>query len=294
MTAETIPTRTQDGPRGFLEKGGFWRLVLVVAVYLSLYLASGWVASRFDSGYGDDDLLSSLGSVFFQLTVGLVVGAVILTAFTAYMGWRSEIFGRQPVYRSRWMWIAPVLVATPIVLRALDIDWGGPALSVVLLVLASGLLVGYVEELLYRGIAVKMLRAAGHRELVVAALSSLLFGLSHSINVFTGQALRTVLATVVYTVAFGALMYLTMRATGFILAAMVLHGLTDPTTILATGGIDEMPGAGGSNALADTVGLFTVLMIVVGIGLLLCVRGKAGEDREEKTRRRGGAPDGRG
>ena len=216
MTAPATPTHTENGVRGFLEKGGFWRLVLVVAVYLALYLGSGWVASRFDSGYGDDDLLSSLGSVFFQLTVGLVFGAIILTVFTSYMGWNAEIFGRQPVYRSGWMWIAPVLVATPIVLRVLDIDWGGPALSVVLFVLASGLLVGYVEELLYRGIAVKMLRAAGHRELAVAALSSLLFGLSHSVNIFTGQAVKTVGSTMVYTFAFGALMYLTMRATGFI------------------------------------------------------------------------------
>lgn len=276
MTAEATATTTQGGVRGFLEKGGFWRLVLVVAVYLSLYLASGWVAGRLDGGRGDDDLLSSLGSVFFQLTVGLVVGAVVLTAFIAYMGWTSEIFGRQPVRGSRWMWIAPVLVATPIVLRVLDIDWGGPALSVVLLVLASGLLVGYVEELLYRGIAVRMLRAAGRRELAVAVLSSLLFGVSHGVNLFTGQAVSTVFSTVVYTVAFGALMYLTMRASGFIVVAMLLHGLTDPTTILATGGIDKMPGSGGPSALADAAGLFTVVLVVAGVGLLLCVRGQVG------------------
>lgn len=279
MTVTTSPTRAQAGLRGFLEKGGFWRLALVVAVYLSLYLAAGWVAGRLDGGYGDDDLLSSVGSVFFQLTFGLIVGAVILTAFTLYLGWGSEIFGRQPVYRSRWMWAAPVLVAIPIVLRVLDIDWGGPALSVVLLVLVSGLLVGYVEELLYRGVAVKMLRGTGRRELGVAALSSLLFGLSHSVNLFTGQAVSTVASTMVYTVAFGALMYLTMRAAGFILAAMLLHGLTDPTTILATGGIDKMPGSGGSSALADVAGLFTVVLVVAGIGMLLCVRGTAGQER---------------
>jgi hypothetical protein len=280
MTAEATQAHTEGGLRGFLEKGGFWRLVLVVAVYLSMYLASGWVAGQLDSGYGDDDLLSSLGSVFFQLTVGLIFGAIILTLFTTLMGWNAEIFGRQPIYRSGWMWIAPVLVATPITLRVLDIDWGGPALSVVLFVLASGLMVGYVEELLYRGVAVKMLRAGGHRELAVAALSSLLFGLSHGINIFTGQDIKTVGSTMVYTVAFGALMYLTMRATGFIIWAMVLHGLTDPTGFLATGGIDKMPGSDGSSALADAVGLVTIVMVVIGIGLLLCVRGKVGEPRE--------------
>lgn len=277
MTDPATTTPAAGGLRGFLEKGGFGRLLPVIVVYLALYLAAGWVAGQFDNGYNDDDLLSSVGAVFFQLTVGLIVGSIILTVFISWMRWGGEIFGRQPVYRSWWMWIAPVLVALPILLRILDIDWGGPALSVVLFVLASGLLIGYSEELLYRGVAVKMLRAGGHREFAVAVLSSLLFGLSHGINIFQGQGLKVVGPTMVYTFAFGALMYLTMRATGFIIAAMILHGLTDPTGFLASGGIDKLPGEGGNSDIADIVGLITIVLVVVGIVLVLCVRGKAGE-----------------
>lgn len=286
MATDTALPRRSDGLRRFVQKGGLVRLLVVVGVYLVLYLGAGRLLGRLGSGYADDDLLSSVGAVFFQLTVALVVGAVVLTVFITFMGWNAEIFGRQPVYRSGWMWIAPVLVAVPIVMRVLDIDWGGPLLSVVLLMLASGLLVGYVEELLFRGIAVKMLRDAGHRELAVAALSSLVFGLSHGINALTGQDSKTVGSTMVYTVAFGALMYLTMRASGFIVVAMVLHGLTDPTTFLASGGIDTVVGTGGTTALGDAVGLVTVVMIVLGLVLLLCVRGVAGQPRGPKARGR--------
>jgi membrane protease YdiL (CAAX protease family) len=199
------------------------------------------------------------------------------------MGWGGDIFGRQPVYRSWWMWIAPIFVALPIIGRILDIDWGGPALSVVLFVLASGLLIGYSEELLYRGVAVRMLRAGGHREFSVALISSVLFGLSHGINILQGQEFKVVGPTMVYTVAFGALMYLTMRATGFIIAAMIMHGLTDPTGILAAGGIDKLPGEGGASDIANLVGLITIVLIVVGWALLLCVRGKVGEPKGEKA-----------
>jgi membrane protease YdiL (CAAX protease family) len=62
---------------------------------------------------------------------------------------------------------------------------------VVALVLVSGLLIGFVEELLTRGIAVKTLRHAGDAEWTVAALSSLVFAASHGIDIF-GQALATV------------------------------------------------------------------------------------------------------
>ena len=142
------------------------------------------------------------------------------------------------------MWIAPVVVLTPIVLRVLGIDWGRQAFDVVAFMLVTGLLVGFVEELLTRGIGVKMLRDGGHGEWTVAALSSLVFALIHSVNLLTGQELTTVAFTIVYTFAFGVLMYLTPAAIGFLVGAMILHGLTDPTTILAVGGVDELKTTG--------------------------------------------------
>jgi len=110
---------------------------------------------------------------------------------------------------------------------------------VVALIFATGLLIGFVEEVLTRGIAVKMLRDAGHSEWVVAAVSSLLFAVMHSINLFAGAAPLVVAVTVFYAFGFGVCMYLSMRVSGFLLVAIVLHGLTDPTTILATGGLDD-------------------------------------------------------
>ena len=271
-------TTNQSGLKGFLNKGGFWRLLALLVVYFAIYLGAGQVAGKI-RGEAEGELLDSLTNVFFTITFGLIVGAFVLTALTAYMGWNQEIYGRQPVYRSWWMWLGPVIAAVPIVLRVLDIDWGGPALSVVLLVLATGLMVGYVEELLFRGIAVKMLRAGGQREFSVAVISSLLFAVSHSINALQGQELKTVGTTVLYTFAFGALMYLTMRSFRFIIAAMILHGLTDPTAILATGGIDKVSDTAVSG-IPEVVAGFTLFVLVpLGIILLLCVRGKAGEDK---------------
>ena len=60
--------------------------------------------------------------MFFQLTFALVVGAFVLVAFLVLMGWNREMFGRQPIYRSWWMWIAPLVVLAPVVLRVLGID----------------------------------------------------------------------------------------------------------------------------------------------------------------------------
>jgi hypothetical protein len=267
-------TRDDRGLRGFMDRGGLWRFLLVLVVYFAVYLGAGLVTARLGGHYTDDDLLSSLGSVFVQVTAALVVGAVVLVALSVHLGWTHELFGRQPIYRSWWMWIAPLVVLTPIVLRVLGIDWGGPSPGVVALVLLTGLLIGFVEELTFRGLGVKMLRDGGHGEWTVAALSSLLFALSHGVNLLGGQSLRTVGPTVLYTFAFGVLMYLSLRSIGFLAGAMVLHGLTDPTSILASGGIDKVTDQVSSDPLVTAAGVFTAALIVIGLVLLAFVRGR--------------------
>jgi uncharacterized protein len=285
VAASVTETQTRGGLRGFLDKGGFWPLLLVVVAYLIVYVPAGGVVARLaDRSYSEDDLLSSVGTIFIQLTGGLLVGSLVLLAFTTFMGWNAEIFGRQPIYRSRWMWLAPVVVLTPIVLRVLGIDWGGRGLSVSMMMMATGLLIGFSEELLYRGIGVKMLRSGGHREWSVAAITSVLFGLSHTVNLISGAQLTTVLATVPYTIAFGVLMYLSMRVIGFLAAAMILHGLTDPTTFLATGGLpDDVDTTAVSGLLAFAGQYGTLLVVVVGFILAFFVRGKVGEPKGTKA-----------
>lgn len=272
----STPPAGATGLRGFMDKGGFWRYLAFLVAYLVIYLGSS-LAGKLFPDQAEADLLSSVGSVFVQVTLPLVVGAVVLFGMSYYLGWNRALFGRQPIYKSWWMWLGPAVALVPVLLRVAGIDWGGPSFSVVVTVLLSGLLVGVVEELMYRGFAVKMIRAGGHGELAVAALSSGAFALSHSANLIGGQAVTTVAFTVFYTFGFGVLMYLTLRVTGFLVWAMLVHGLTDPTTILASGGIDKVATGATTNDLLHAAGLFTFPLVFFGIILLLFVRGRAGD-----------------
>lgn len=272
----------QSGLRGFLNKGGVWRFLTYMVVYLIIYVGVGRITLVFARDLAEQPVLSSVSTVFIQLTLGLIVGAAILIATITYMGWTKQLFARQTIYRSWWMWLGPIVVAIPIVLRVLGIDWGRNAVPVVLLVMVTGLMIGFVEELMYRGIGVKMLRDGGHGEFAVAALTSLFFAISHSVNLLMGQSIASVGPTVAYTFAFGVLMYLTLRSVGFLVAAMIMHGLTDPTTILATGGIDEITEAGGDNVFLTATGAFTLVMVPAGVILLLFVRGRV-QDRIESA-----------
>ncbi|ACQ82269.1 Abortive infection protein [Beutenbergia cavernae DSM 12333] len=270
-----MATSIADSPwRTFWNRGGVWRAVLLAVVYLAIYLAAGLLAGTlFRDQLGDDDVFATPMSVFAGLTFALIIGAIVLTAFLASVRWFGPVFGPQPIGGRAWMWVIPVLVAVPIVLRLAGIDYESYASGVVLVTLLSGLLIGFCEEVLCRGIVVKMLRDGGRSEWTVMAVSSLIFALLHSANLLAGMAPATVALTIVYTFGFGACMYLTLRVTGRLIWPIVLHGLFDPTLFLATGGIDAESGEQTSSLLA-LAAPFNFVFIAAGLVALLVVRGR--------------------
>jgi len=269
---------TASGWRGFWSRGGLWWAVLLAGVYLALYLGAGrLIGGVFGDRVDRQDLFSSPGSVFFGLTAGLLVGSAILAAFVISVGWFRPLFARQPVRGSWWMWIAPLIVVAAIVLRLLGIDYTRYSGAVVALSLFTGLFIGFAEEILTRGIVVKMLRDAGKSEWVVMVLSSLVFALLHASNVFSGMPVLTVALTLAFTFGFGVLMYLTLRVTGNLIWPMLIHGMYDPSLFLATGGIDEAH-SGTDSVFLVLAGPANIVIVLVAVVALVLVRGRAQPD----------------
>jgi len=271
---DTTTTRT-SGWKAFWNRGGWWKAFGLAIVYLAVYQLLPFAALPFTQGLADADVFATPGSVFVGLALPVILGSIVLLAFAWSIGWLPKpLFARQPVTGSWWMWIAPVLVVIPIVLRLVGIDYGAYSAGVVAMTFVAGAFIGLSEELLTRGLAVTLLRRCGYNEWVVAALSTLIFALLHSVNLFTGQSIATVGFTLLYAFAFGILMYLTLRVTGNLIWPIILHALTDPTTFLAVGGVDEA-NAASQNPLLALAGPATFLLIAAGFVLLIFIRGNA-------------------
>ncbi|WP_144874468.1 CPBP family intramembrane glutamic endopeptidase [Microbacterium sp. 1.5R] len=284
MTDPSSPPR--DSPsspwRRFWERGGWWRALLVAAVYLALYIgASQLIGVVFRGQYDLTDQFGDPATVAITLLLPVVIGSVILVAFAASVKWLPELFGRQPGRGRGWMWIAPAVVIAAAVLRIGATDWSTYAVGVVVLTFVSGLFVGLSEELLTRGLAVNLLRKGGYSERWVMVLSSLLFALLHSTNLLGGQPIATVLLTMAFTFFFGVAMYLTLRVTGSLVWPILLHAITDPTTFLATGGIDS--GAGTGSPLLAFAGLSVYVYVILAIVALFLVKGHLDRTTADRT-----------
>ena len=282
------PSTSQSRWRAFWNTGGFWKAALMTVGYLVLFqgltsLLGLVVGDVVDPNNPFDDPLSAL----LTIGAGPIVGSVVVVVFAHSIGWLPRpLFGRQPVRGRGWMWAAPVFVLIPIVTHALGTDYGRYGAGVVVAVLVAGLFVGFSEEMVTRGLGVALLRRGGYREQAVMLLSSILFGLMHLTNLLSGQELDTVGPVVLYAVGFGICMYLSLRITGSLIWPILLHAFTDPTTILASGGIDQQV-ANTSNTWLVVASIGTIAYVLLALVATFVVRGHAHgrADADEPERR---------
>ncbi|MEL4318413.1 CPBP family glutamic-type intramembrane protease [Leifsonia sp. YIM 134122] len=225
-------TEQSSGWKRFWDRGGFWRAVLLAAVYLGVYELIGFLLGLVFT----DDMRGEKGGatdVFLDTALPIIITSVLLVLFAASVGWLRELFARQKLPGRRWMWIALIVVLLINVAALLSIDYAKAGLPLVFTWLLTGLFVGFVEELVTRGFVVNMMRKAGHREIAVAVASAGIFAALHFTNLFTStQGLGVTLLQIVYTFAFGICMYLILRVTRTLIAPMLVHASTDPTILL--------------------------------------------------------------
>jgi membrane protease YdiL (CAAX protease family) len=251
--------------KAFWDRGGWWKAVIAAAVYYGLYQGAGFALyPLLGSLWGEP---GSVSYVLLTTALPILIGGIILVLFAWSIGWLRELFGPQPIRGRGWMWIAVAVVLVFNIARFISIDYGTSGFPIIATWLLAGLFIGFAEEFLTRGIAVTLLRRAGHREWVVAVVSSLIFAGLHIGNAFGGQAIGATAFQVVYTFAFGICMYLALRVTGTIIAPILLHASTDPSIFLLT----TYPSA---SPLTPIAGVGNIPVIIVGLVCLIFIRGR--------------------
>lgn len=285
-------TSTSAGWQRFWARGGWWRTVLLTVVYLLVYFGvSQLIGLLVRPALDLDDVYGDPTSVLLGVTLPVLVMGVLLLVFARSLGWLPHLFRRRTDRAPRWMWVAVVITIVPPVLKLAGTDWARFSVPLVLSILFMGLCVGLAEELLTRGFAVDLLERHGYSERAVFVLSSLVFGLIHLQNLLGGGNPLLVFATVGYAVGFGAMMYLALRVSRWLVVPMLLHALTDPTTLMAVGGLNDATATAGSpSALVTIASLFNFVYIVFGVVavFLLPGRRRAGRSAEPGASRPGG------
>jgi membrane protease YdiL (CAAX protease family) len=203
------------------------RAILTALIYIGI-MAVGMYVTGHIAGitYGDPKMVRVL--FYFEVVMSL------LALFMA-----RRIFGRvqcgfSPADLSGLWWMAPnFLILAALFYMALSA--GGAAMSgLVLLIIATMCLVGFSEELMFRGIVLKGALAEMSQGRAII-LSSVFFSLLHSVNILAGLPVENMLAQLVLTFVFGLAMACYALRINSLIPVIVFHTLWDLVQFL--GGI---------------------------------------------------------
>lgn len=108
--------------------------------------------------------------------------------------------------------------------------WGGFAIAysgaTQVFAVLSMLLIGYIEEMLFRGFLFKALIPKDGIKISVI-ISAVTFGIGHIVNLFAGQANLETVIQVFFAIAWGFIFTMVFYKSGSLIPCIIAHGLVD-------------------------------------------------------------------
>ena len=176
-------------------------------------------------------LRGSYGDGSLQMLLGLVAVSAALLAMIRFLGIEKELG------MTRWLqngkallWLLPMWVLSTGNL------WGGVGLRYAgintLMAVLSFLLVGVVEEIVFRGFLFNGMRRTGKLPVAVV-VSALTFGMGHIVNLLTGHATTETLVQMIFAVSWGFMFTFAYLKGGSLLPCIAIHSLIDVLSVFA-------------------------------------------------------------
>jgi membrane protease YdiL (CAAX protease family) len=175
------------------------------------------------NNFGLDSLWHMLGLIVISVVLFLFVKGNSLMEKYGLAGWAKN--------SKAMLWFIPLwLLSCLNLFSGFSPDYPVPGL---IYAAVSMTLIGFVEELLFRGFLFKAMLRDGNVKAAVI-VSSVTFGLGHILNLFTGQDLIETLNQVVFAVAVGFVFTLVFYKSGSLLPGILAHSFIDASSVFAS------------------------------------------------------------
>ena len=210
-----------------------WRIAPSIPVAFGVFVAYSvvFIGLSGSSLIPYDDWFDSSANIFRAAVLPLAAGALLLILFLLWARW--DFVFRDPERLPLPGFLRALLVLYVVFMVAVFAvaDWGSVG-DKLLPILLAGLLVGFAEELLFRGIILRALRTKLRPEAWVILISSVWFGAFHLLNVITGLNPVSAVFQMFIAAAGGVFLYMFRRFRGVLVLPMIVHALWDAANFL--------------------------------------------------------------
>lgn len=182
-------------------------------LWIALYCA---VSIPIRGSQGDESVAMLVGLAVIAAGIGIFVRRFHLEEVYGLVKWRGNA--------GEYLFFLPMLfLMTGNLWDGVGMTYAGAAQVRAVL---SMLLVGFIEEMIFRGF---LFRALLKRDPTPAAItiSAVTFGIGHIVNLLAGQGNMETLIQVVFAIAWGFLFTMVFYKSGSLLVCIAVHGLVD-------------------------------------------------------------------
>lgn len=182
--------------------------------------------------------LRNLGDDSPYMTLGLIVISALLFLFVKRHGLLEKYGLAGWAKNSRAMlWFIPLwILASGNLWGGILPDYQGAGL---LFAAVSMALVGFAEELIFRGFLFKAMLKDGNVKAAII-VSSVTFGLGHVVNLLTGHALFETLMQMLLAIAIGFIFTFAFYKSGSLLPCILAHSLIDVFSVFTPDRMDVL------------------------------------------------------
>ena len=193
--------------------------VLFAVLMIVLYCA---VTIPIRGEYGDGSIQSLLG-----LTA---VAAIIVVVSSVIPLWKGLGVAARPQQARLCLYFLPmILLATGNIWDGFEQHYTGAGLWYAI---GSMALVGFVEEMIFRGLLfTALLKKDGPKVAVI--VSAVTFGIGHIVNLLAGMATLENLLMIVFAIAWGFIFTMVYYKSGSLLSCIIAHAVVDVLSVVA-------------------------------------------------------------
>jgi membrane protease YdiL (CAAX protease family) len=226
-----------------IERHPYWFVAILEIIVIAVYLMAGTIAHL---AQFSNQAITGIANTTLSV---LVIGAL------STLGWWRAVGFTRPAQPRDLLFFLPLLLP---VLINLGVGLNVPSLVLFTQLLGLALLIGFAEETIFRGLMLNALKARGLWQ--AAIITSLLFGLSHSLNLLSGKSGVEILIQVAYALAVGFAFAALVLKKGLLWPLIFVHALINFTSFI---GKDTLP------AFWNTVAGVTLTFLFMAYGLYL-------------------------
>ena len=181
------------------------------------------------NNFGLDSLWHMLGLIVISAAIFLFVKKNGFMKKYGLAGWAKN--------SKAMLWFIPLWILSCLNLfSGFSPDYPMPGLFYAAVSMA---LVGFAEELIFRGFLFKAMLKDGNVKAAII-VSSITFGLGHIVNLFTGHELIATLTQMVFAIAMGFVFTLVFFKSGSLLPGILAHSIIDVFSVLASDGGSQL------------------------------------------------------